>query len=294
MNSFVTLNKFGENVEYIGFLYMPISNFHKFCVHAAALPFLLASVPLRSAPPEKIDVGQFPAALLQDVVVPVPSEIFGVLDKLGQPDWPSFFWEGAVEKPSDRAQVALLLGAVIANGFIAVQAEDAERVKEIGREVLDLSAALGVRESVISRSNRIIDAADGRDWMKVRRELDGAMQDVRRAMVELRDEQLAQLVSLGGWLRGTEVLTRVVQNDYSPDTAELLHQPGLLEYFKGRIESMPDNLRTNPLVSSVRDGLGEIQPLVSVGDGRKISLESVDRIHALTTELVGRIKPGKA
>jgi hypothetical protein len=41
-------------------------------------------------------------------------------------------------------------------------------------------------------------------------------------LVELGDEQLAQLVSLGGWLRGTEALTQVVMKNYSRDGAELL------------------------------------------------------------------------
>ena len=53
-------------------------------------------------------------------------------------------------------------------------------------------------------------------------------------MNEVHDEKLSQLVSLGGWLRGTEVLTSVVNERFSADGAELLHQPDLLSYFHSR------------------------------------------------------------
>ena len=72
----------------------------------------------------------------------------------------------------------------------------------------------------------------------MREELDGALQDVRRAMVELGDDDLAQLVSIGGWIRGTEVLTSIVSRNYSASGAELLNQPELLNYFSRRIDEM--------------------------------------------------------
>ena len=138
----------------------------------------------------------------------------------------------------NRAQVALLLGTVIADGFIAVEAEDSERVKQIGQEVLNLADAINVRKAVIARSKSIIDTAEAKNWRAVREELDGALQDVRGAMVELGDADLAQSVSIGGWIRGTEVLTSIVGKNYSTSGAELLNQPELLNYFSRRIDEM--------------------------------------------------------
>ncbi len=242
-----------------------------------------------ASPAPEIDVSGFPAEMVEDVVVPVPSEIFGVLDKLGTPDWKGLLREGELQASEDRARTALLLGTVIADGFIAVQAQDRERVKETGRTVLRLAGAIGVRQSVLSRSNSIIDSADKQDWPKVRRELDGALHDVRNAMIELQDEQLAHLVSLGGWLRGTEALTLVVSQNYTRDGAELLHQPALVKYFETRIEGMSPKLRDNPLVARIHSLLAEIRPLVQMDSGLDIPSESVGRIRDITGELVGSI-----
>ncbi len=248
----------------------------------------LASTQAESAP-SQIDLASFPASTVDDIVVPVPSEVFNVLDKLGSPNWKGQLRSSLGKQSQNRAQVALLLGTVIAEGFIAVEAEDAEQVKQIGREVLDLSKAIGVQEAVQKRSKSIIDFADARKWNDVRRELDGAQQDVKGAMAELNDEDLAQLVSLGGWIRGTEVLTAIVGQDYQSDRAELLHQPELISYFDRRIESMNPRLRKSELITQIREMLGEIRPLILEGGGQNISPKSVDRIHSMTSEMVATI-----
>lgn len=262
------------------------------CLLLTAL-FFSASVALLRAdtPPKKIALSDFPAAAVQEVVVPVPSEIFAVLDKLGNPNWKSELREGKVRTPEDRARTALLLGNVIAEGFVAVEAEDAERVKELGRQVLTLAEAINVRKSVIARSKSITDKADQRDWRGVRSEFDGALQDVRGAMDELNDHDLSQLVSIGGWLRGTEVLTDIIGRGFSKDGAELLHQPELVNYFDRCIGSMPSRLRRNPLVAEIRDLLRKIGPLVNEG-GDRITPESVKTIHDLTKAVDRRIVNG--
>ncbi len=242
-------------------------------------------------PPKKIEISDFPAAAVDEVVVPVPSEIFAVLDKLGNPNWKAQLRDGKPATPEDRARTALLLGNVIAEGFVAVEAEDAERVKELGRQVLTLAEAINVRKSVIARSKSITDKADQRDWKGVRYEFDGALQDVRGAMQELNDQDLSQLVSLGGWLRGTEVLTSVVDKGYSKDGSELLHQPELVNYFDNCINSMSKRLRRNSLVERVRDVLRRIGPLINQG-GDSISPDKVKEIHVLTRDVNRQIVTG--
>jgi hypothetical protein len=236
----------------------------------------------------------FPGASVDDVIVPVPSEVFNVLDKLGSPDWRGQFQKSLGKSTGSRPQIALLLGNVIAEGFVAVEAEDSERVKDIGREVLNLAGAINVREAVIARSKSITEKAERKRWGEVRREFDGALQDVRGAMVELDDEDLAQLVSLGGWIRGTQVLTSIVSQDFHPDKAELLHQPELVAFFTRRIDAMPPNLRSHPLVLRIRETLPKIRPLIGERDGSSITPEQVKELHTLSSELVEAISGNPA
>lgn len=257
---------------------------------------LIASCALLAQPvfaqnvPERIDLSKFPAKAVDEVVVPVPSEIFIVLDKLGAPNWKSEMSKSLGKNTGERAQVALLLGTVIAEGFIAVEAEDSEKVKEIGQEVLTLADAINVRKAVIARSKSIVEKADARDWRAVRVEFDGAQQDVRGAMEELGDDDLAQLVSIGGWVRGTQALTSIVSKNYTPDGAELLNQPELLNYFSRRIGEMRSSrLKKEELVERIRKLLKDIRPLIGKGDGKVIPLGNVQKINRMTGDTVTAI-----
>ena len=236
------------------------------CAHAAQAP-------------RQIDVKAM-SKKVENVVVPLPNEIFGALNKLGSVNWREYVRTEKTSNFSQRPRIALLLGTVIADGFIAVQAEDAPAVKEIGQRVLNLSKDIGVGNSITPHAKAITEAADKRKWDSVRKELDSTQSSVQAAMNELHDEKLSQLVSLGGWLRGTQVLTAVVTKHFSQDGAELLHQPDLLVHFQTQLQGMPEfNV---PIIKDIQGALGEVRPLV---DAPKISPESVRKINDITTKL---------
>src|SRR5437764_1124362 len=229
--------------------------------------------------PQHIDIKQL-SKTVEDVVLPLPNEIFGALNKLGSINWKEYVRSDKGSNFTERPRIALLLGTVIADGFIAVQAEDAPAVKEIGQRVQTLARGIGVERSITQHAKAITEAADKRKWENVRQELDRTQNSVQQAMNEVHDEKLSQLVSLGGWLRGTEVLTSVVTKHFSADGAGLLHKPDLLVHFQTQLQCMPEfNL---PIIRAIQSALGEVKPLV---DPPKISPDSVRKINDITTRL---------
>ena len=230
--------------------------------------------------PQHIDIK--PYQKVENVVVPLPNEVFGALNKLGSVNWHEYVRTGKGNNFTERPRIALLLGTVIADGFIAVQAEDAPAVKDIGQRVQTLARGIGVERSITQHAKAIIEAADKRKWENVRQELDRTQNSVQQAMNEVHDEKLSQLVSLGGWLRGTEVLTAVVTKRFSQEGAELLHQPDLLAYFQTRLQGMPEfNVA---IIREINEALVQVRPMIDVGSSR-ISHESVKKINEITTRL---------
>lgn len=238
--------------------------------------------------PPNTGAKQFPSqsTAIKGVLVPVPKEIFDTLDQFANSKW------RAVQRPElaqqrahpDQAETALLLGVVIAEGFIAVEAEDAVEVKSVGRAVLKLARGLGVEKAAIRRSRSIVEHAEKGDWSAVRKEWDGVLPDVQQGMNELRSEQLAQLVSLGGWLRGADVLTALVLQNYSAQKAELLRQPALLDHFDKRLAEMSDNIRTNPIIVRMREGIQNTRPLIA--PAAPISQEKAKEISTISRKLI--------
>lgn len=86
------------------------------------------------AAPERIDLTNFPGELVDKVVVPIPAEIFAVLDKLDEPDWNSGIQlPAAIDRGGERSLLALTFGSLVAEGFIAVQAKNAGEIETIGK-----------------------------------------------------------------------------------------------------------------------------------------------------------------
>lgn len=230
---------------------------------------------------------------IQDVPVPVPKEIFSTLERFAHSNWRT------VQRPElarwkahgDQTDIALLLGVVIAEGFIAVEAEDTAEVKGLGRAVLALARGLGVERAALRRSRAIVEHAEKGDWPAVRKEWDGVQPDVEQGMKELKSERLAQLVSLAGWLRGTQALSRLILQNYSEENAALLRQPALLNHFESQLSEMPAEIRSKANVVRMQEGILKIRSLLS-SDEKAISKQSVQEVANITEELLRSLGSG--
>lgn len=247
-----------------------------FCAFSAWGSLFAAEPP----PPGEGEVLPLQSTAVRDVVIPVPREVFETLDRFRDSNWRAVQrldiaqWRPRI----DPTENALLLGVVIAEGFIAVGAEDAVEVKSVGDAVRRFTRALGVEKAALRRSRSIVEHAEKGDWPAVRKEWDGLLPEVQRGMKELQSEPLAQLVSLGGWLRGAVALSGLVLQNYSAEDAALLRQAGLLDYFELRLREMSDEIRVNPHVAQMRSSIPKIRSVFSSNEvqvtkemGKKIS-----------------------
>ena len=254
------------------------------CVLFGILPGLLLA---QTAAPSAAKSLPTQSTSIRDVPVPIPSEVFATLDKFSHTNW------RGVQRPElgrwkphgDQAEIALRLGAVIAEGFVAVKAEDATEVKSLGQAVLGLTRALGVERAALRRSRAIVEHAEKSDWLAVRKEWDGVPPDVERGMKELKSEQLAQLASLGGWLRGTQALCALILQDYSTENAALLRQPSLLDHFEKELIALRGDLKNKPLVLRIREGIQKVRGLLGTGDA-PVQKETVEQIATVAEELL--------
>ena len=227
------------------------------------------------------------AKQVHGLAVPVPKEIFRSLDQFRGANWP------AVKRPEvarwkshgDQAQIATLLGVVTAEGFIAMEAKDSTEVENLGKSVLSLARGLGVRDRAIRRSRSIMELADKNKWSEARKEWDGVLSDLETGMIEVKSTDLAQLVSLGGWLRGTEALSELILQNYSPERSNLIRQPELIDYLEKQLRSMSSDIQSRPIVVKMLDGIGRIRSLVESENG-SLSEETVQKVHSVCAELV--------
>jgi hypothetical protein len=239
--------------------------------------------------PSKINLNDPNLQIVDGSVIPIPLEIFASLDKLGKQDWGREVENREIRLDTNRSRTAMLFGLTVSEGFIAVQAEDKEAVRRIGREVLRLAASLGVAGSVEEHANSIVNAAGKSDWPVVRRELDKTRQTVLNKMAELRDAELVDLVSLGGWLGGTRALASVLQGNYSVEGSDLLNQPELVKQLKDDFNRLPDRAKRGRMFDQVSKTLGHLESLMRADASGAIGEEAIIEISLSTKNLVEAI-----
>ncbi len=187
--------------------------------------------------------------------------------------------------PQDRARLALSIGAVIADGFLTVSAEKQARIEPIGRVLLRLAKGLGVGDHVTKHSRSILEKAARKEWDEIRKELVRSQAEVEAALLGLKDEEMAHLVALGGWLRGLEITTSIVHESYTPARASRLIQPELMNYFLDRVTTLNPNFKKTKLGTALEKNLREIKRLTSKPVDTPIEPDEVQRIRELVREI---------
>ena len=189
---------------------------------------------------------------------------------------------------NDRSRYALAFGVLIGDGFLDVEAERDQDLPALGRELVRRAKGLGVGERVARHSKRLLDLGQIGAWDKLRKELSVTQADVESAMLGLHDEPLAQLLSLGGWLRGLEIGAQSVVKTFSPERAERLRNRELLNYYLDRLDSLAPRFKKNELIQKITAGLQSVQQ--SWNEAENFGPSQVARIYETARDLINQIE----
>jgi hypothetical protein len=194
---------------------------------------------------------------------PSIEKIFAQLDQLRPLDFDQLKRDLPQSNAAGRERKGLIFGGLIADGFLIVEAERKNLVENFGRVLLEHARALGVGDRVMRHSASLTELGRRGEWQQVRQELIGTQADVEQAMVELHDEKMAHLISLGGWLRGLEISAGAVEAAFSPQRAKVLAQPDLADYFGAELKTLPPTVAHMTLFEKIRAGIKKLQPTLS-------------------------------
>jgi hypothetical protein len=226
---------------------------------------------------------------IESITIPMPGEFFAAINKLGRPNWKQLVRTGTPEVTSSRSQIALILGTLVADGYIAVEAQDSQGVKNIGKEIINLAKKLNVSQSVLGRGNSINDFAENNDWNALREELEATQNEVKLDMFEQKDSSLVTLVTLGAWVRGTELASGLIEHSYTPESARLLRQPAIVEYLLEQIRTLPKPMQEDALITKVTAALEKSRDFVNA---ETPSPENVSNLHQTMSSVVTAISTG--
>ncbi len=219
----------------------------------------------------------------------MPGEFMAALNKIGKLDWTTKFRAPIATNYSSRPQTALNLGGLIADGYIAIEAEDGQQVKNIGKDVIALAKVLGVSKDVVERASSIASFAEKNQWDQLKEELEATQNEVKTAMTEAKDQDLVTLITVGGWLRGVEAISSHVAAHYTELGAKLLRQPGIVSFLNKNLDALPDKVREDASVKLARKKMTEIEKFIAFPADKAPSADDVKQLNKLAIEAIKEI-----
>lgn len=187
---------------------------------------------------------------------------------------------------SNRFQTALHFGSLVADGFVIVIAERPQDVQAIGRALIRQSRSLGVGDNLLNRSKSLIELGDRGDWMNLRQELIETQVEIENAMMQLRDEEMAHMVSFGGWLRGFQLAANSTAENYTPVRAAGLNRLDVMDYFIDRLETLNPRLKRTELVTKLLSGMKTIRAIAAQREGSIPTSSEVMEMRDIVNDMV--------
>jgi hypothetical protein len=191
-----------------------------------------------------------------------------------------------VRMPLDRADLSLELGFLIADGFLAVQTGNLDKVEPLAKDLSRYGKALGAGERVNRHAASLLESAEDSDVEKLKKELAATQKDVEIELVRLRDADLAHLISLGGWIRALEVASTAVKTGYTPDRAKRLMREDIADYYEYSVGSLEPRISERPSFVQIRELLATLRNEMTLQPGEGVSEEQVAEIYRISANLV--------
>lgn len=248
--------------------------------------------PVHAEEPPSGEEHEFEELGVNRYTAPSIAQIFKQLDELKPLPFDQLKREAPQVSGASREQTGLMFGELIADGFLLVEAEKKNLIENFGRALMQHARGLGVGDRVMRHSASLTDLGRRGEWPRMRQELVTTQSDVEAAMVELRDEKMAHLISLGGWLRGLEITAAAVELDFSPKRAQVLARPDLANYFAGELNTLSPELVHTPLFEKIRAGVKALEPLLNEA-AKSVSRADVSAIRAQASQLNDLIRRGE-
>ena len=185
----------------------------------------------------------------------------------------------------DRADLAVELGFLIADGFLMVQAEQLGNVENMAKDLTRYGKALGAGDRVNRHAAGLLESAKKGDGDQLKIELAATQRDVEDELVALKDADLAHLISLGGWIRALEVSSVAVDKQFSPERARKVMRKDIAEYYAECITGLEPKISARPNYQGIRNLLQDLAKKMDLKGGREPSPESMKEIRGISTQL---------
>ncbi len=187
--------------------------------------------------------------------------------------------------PLSRTDLALEIGFLIADGFLAVQHGHIDDIEPIAKQLSKYGRALGAGDRVNRHAKSLLENAKKKNIEALKTELSATQKDVEKELVQLKDADLAHLISLGGWIRALECASAAVNKNFTEERANQLFREDIADYYEGSIGGLHPRISAKPTFVSIREICSGLKVVMTLAPDEEPSEGKVKEITAQAKRL---------
>lgn len=187
--------------------------------------------------------------------------------------------------PTDAGALALEMGYLLADGFIAVRSGHMNDIKPIALDLTRYGKALGVGERMNTHSASLLEQAEKGKLEEFKKTLASTQNDVNSELIALRDPDLSHLIALGGWIRALEASAASLCDRFDSAKARVIFYPDAPEYFHEILQGLDPQTSKKLQVAQMGSLLDELSLHMTLNEQEEPSYEKVKIILETTGKL---------
>ena len=213
---------------------------------------------------------------------PSISKIFAQLDHLPAIPEDYVLRKRRENLPLDAGKLALSMGYLMADGFIAVRSGHMNDIKPIALDLSRYGKAIGVGDKMNTYSASLLEHAEKGQLEEFKRILASTQSAVNEELTALRDPDLAHLLALGGWLRALEASAAAIEQRFDASQAAVIFYPDAPTYFNEILAGLHPRTAKRLKVELLSAMLNKLAETMSLAPGEQPSPEKVRTIRELS------------
>ena len=222
---------------------------------------------------------------------PSISKIFAQLDNLPAIPEEYVLRRRPESLPLDAGKLALEMGYLLADGFIAVRSGHMNDIKPIALDLSRYGKAIGVGEKMNAYSASLLEHAEKGQLEEFKRILASTQGAVNEELTALRDPDLAHLLALGGWARALEASAAAIEQKFDAAQAIVIFYPDAPSYFNEILQGLHPRTAKRLNVSELGVLLNKLAAAMTLNEGELPNAEKV-RIIRETAANISTIAVG--
>lgn len=223
-------------------------------------------------------------------VMPRPIVYFSLVEEIGGDyDFSQMVTLNNEWNYSEYIKLALNLGMRSADGMALYASDKEDQFLENMDTIEKIVGILGIEDSLRGVTDELKKAIGSGDKERVKDLADKVYTEAQDTLKEQDNEELAQFMTLGSWIKGAYIMSGSLMRKYDPEVSKVVALEEVADAYITMLDGMEELVEYDDTLSEIADALPEIKDLVAVEENEPVPEQNIRELYNITSGLTTTI-----